>query len=67
MFYSYGFPFYRSPFVGSFGFGYPLFGFGGFNSFGGINAVGSAIANQSLINTGTASGINQIASPTVIW
>lgn len=65
MFYGYGYPFYRSPYIG--GFGYPVWGWGGYNSFNGINAVGSAIATQNLINTGTATGINQIANPSVIW
>lgn len=55
------------------GFG---FGFGGINQnigivpgfgFGGINAIGSAISSQSLINTGTATGISQISTPTVIF
>ncbi len=66
----YGYPFYRSPYVG--GFGYP-YGYGypnwGFNGYGGYssNIVGSAIVGQSVINTGTAAGINQIATPSVIW
>lgn len=53
-------------FIPGFGFGgfRPGFGFGNFN---GINAVGSAISTQSLINTGTATGINQISTPTAIW
>jgi hypothetical protein len=40
------------------------FGFGGYNS--NINAFGSIIGSQSLINTGTFSG-NQTYSPTNIW
>lgn len=62
MFYRY--PFYRSPFVPYYGWGWG----GSFvNSNFGINAIGSAISNQSLINTGVATGINQISTPTVIW
>lgn len=57
-------PFYRT-------WGYPIYGFGypwGFGSYGySNNIIGSAIANQSLINTGTISGVSQIATPTVIW
>ena len=73
MFTSYMFPYYRSPFIGGFGFnpGFvfnPGFGFGGFNSFNGINAIGSAIANQSMNVIGTgAIGGSQIATPTVVW
>lgn len=59
-------PFYR-------GWGYPAYGFGygypwGFGGYGySSNIIGSAIANQSLVNTGTISGVSQIATPTVIW
>lgn len=67
MFTSYMFPFYRSPFIGGFGFGYPGF-IPGYGSFTGINAIGSAIANQSMNVIGTgAIGGTQIATPTVIW
>jgi hypothetical protein len=64
MFSSYMYPFYRSPI-----FGYPSFGFGGFNGFGGSvsNIYGSAIANQSVVNTGSIIGLTQTATPTVIW
>jgi len=31
------------------------------------NTIGSAIANQNLVNTGTAIGVSQVANPTVIW
>ena len=70
MFLSYVYPFYRSPFAGGFvypqfGYGYPGHGYGG--SVNSINAIGSAISNQSLINTGSAIGITQISTPTVIW
>jgi len=43
--------------------GYGGYGYGGYSS----NIIGSAIANQSLVNTGTAIGVNQVATPTVIW
>lgn len=56
---------------------FPGFGFGGINQsiglvpgfgFGlGVNAIGSAISNQSLINTGSAIGVSQISTPTVIF
>ena len=67
----FGYPGYGMGFPG-FGIGYPGYGIGypgygfGTTSFG-ANIVGSAIANQSLINTGTATGITQTATPTVIW
>ncbi len=66
MYSGYLYPGYRSWGFGypSYGFGYPTWGFGGGY---GTNIIGSAIANQSLINTGTATGINQIATPSVIW
>ena len=73
MYTGYMYPFYRSPF---YGYGYPGvgpgFGFGGVPGFGygsytGVNAIGSAISNQSLINTGSAIGITQTSTPTVIW
>jgi|Laugresp1bdmlbsn_1035097.scaffolds.fasta_scaffold06965_3 hypothetical protein len=31
------------------------------------NVIGSAISEQSLINTGNMFGVNQISTPTVIW
>lgn len=61
-----GYPGYGPGYGYGFGYGYPTWNYGGYNSFNGINAVGSAIANQSIVNTGTASGINQIATPSVI-
>ena len=63
----YVYPFYRS-FIPS---AYPMWGYGGYpmgypgGSFG-TNIVGSAIANNSLVNTGTAVGVIQTATPTVI-
>jgi hypothetical protein len=65
-------PFYRSgwgyPGIGyGYGYGYPTWNYGGYGYGYGSNIVGSAIANQSVVNTGTASGINQIATPSVIW
>ena len=69
MFLGYVYPFYRSPFAGGFvyphiGYGYPGYGYSSVNS---INAIGSAISNQRLINTGSAIGITQTSTPTVIW
>jgi hypothetical protein len=40
--------------------------YAGFGSYYGINAIGSQIGYQSLINTGTFTG-NQTFSPTNIW
>ena len=60
MYSGYLFPYYRS-----WGFArpwpYPVWGGVG------INAIGSAFANQSLINTGTMTAVTQTATPTVIW
>lgn len=69
MYSGYMYPFYRSPFIGGFapGFGWGYPGFGGFGGFGSSNIIGSAVANQSLVNTGSMLGVNQIATPTVIW
>lgn len=62
MFYSYLFPMYRSPF-----FIQPL-GYPGFGGYLGYNAIGSAIANQSMNVIGSgAIGGSQIATPTAIW
>lgn len=42
---------------------YPYWGGYGYSS----NIYGSAIATQSLVNTGVISGVSQVATPTVIW
>jgi hypothetical protein len=61
-----------SPFM-HMGFGYPFYnpyyGYGGYGigSGFGINSIGSQFSSQSLVNTGTYSGSNQIQSPTNIW
>ena len=70
MFASYLYPTYRSWGYGFPGIGFPSWGYGGYGGHGrgiGINAVGSAIANQQLFNTGTMTGVSQIATPTAIW
>lgn len=36
-------------------------------SYNANNVIGSAISNQDFVNTGTAVGVNQISTPTVIW
>lgn len=66
-------PFYRGWGMNypAYGFGYPGIGFpgyAGYGSFTGINAIGSAIANQNMnvIGAGAIGGI-QTATPTVIW
>lgn len=48
------------------GWGYPGWNYGGNWGYS-SNIIGSAVANQSIINTGSATGINQIATPSVIW
>jgi hypothetical protein len=72
MYSGYMYPFYRSWAVGypGYGVGYPAWGYGGYPGYGsynGINAIGSAIANQSIINTGSVFGLTQTSTPTVIW
>jgi hypothetical protein len=60
-------PYYRSfnPYYTPYGgYGYGG-GYGGYNNYG-INAIGSQIGYQSLVNTGTFTG-NQTYSPTNIW
>lgn len=61
----YVYPFYRS-FMPT-AYPYPMWGYGGYpmGSFG-TNIVGSALATNSLVNTGTAVGVIQTATPTVI-
>jgi hypothetical protein len=56
----YGYPGY------GYAYGYPAWNYGGYGGYG-TNVIGSAIAGQSVINTGTAAGINQIATPSVIY
>lgn len=57
--YGYYYPFYRSPYVAPYWPNQPFYPY--FNS--SINAFDSQFANQSIVNTGTATGINQIFSP----
>lgn len=70
-------PFYRSP---GFGFGYPYgsspyggypyggYPYGGYGNYGtAINAIGSQFGSQSFINTGVATGISQVFSPSNIF
>ena len=67
MYTGYLYPFYRRA---SYPFPYPYWGYGGFNPyFGGFgsNIIGSAIANQSVVNTGSIAGFTQTATPTVSW
>jgi hypothetical protein len=69
MFNSYLYPMYRSSYAFGYPYGYPNWGFGGYptNINYGSNVIGSAIANQNLVNTGNMIGVNQTATPTVIW
>lgn len=61
--YGYHYPFYRSPYVGSF---YPMSPYSSYYN-SSFNAFNSQFANQSIVNTGSATGINQIFSPTQIY
>ncbi len=67
--YGYLYPFYRSPFIG--GYGYPGYGYpyyGGYYNSNVSNIIGSAVANQSMTTIGVgAIGGTQIATPTVVW
>ena len=64
--YGYLYPFYRSPFIG--GYGYPGYGYPGYGPGYYNNIIGSAVANQSMttIGAGAIGGI-QVATPTVVW
>jgi len=68
--YNYRFPYYGRPIVPAYPY-YPTPYYPGVMPYYGntysSNIIGSAIANQSLINTGSMFGVNQIANPTVIW
>lgn len=67
MFNSYLYPAYRYPFFRS-PYGYPVWQYGGVNSFNSINSIGSAIAVQNMNTIGVgAIGGTQIATPTVVW
>lgn len=72
MYSGYLYPIYR-PFGYSlaYPYPYPYWVYGGYSGYGygygGGNYVGSAVANQSIINTGGMAGVSQIATPTVIW
>lgn len=68
MYRNYMFPFYRSPFIGGYGYPvYPGYGYGYYNN-NVSNIIGSAVANQSMttIGAGAIGGI-QVATPTVVW
>lgn len=68
MYRNYMFPFYRSPFIGGYGYpAYPGYGYGYYNN-NVSNIIGSAVANQSMttIGAGAIGGI-QVATPTVVW
>jgi len=60
--FGYYYPYYRSPYVQPFYSPYQSY----YANYG-VNAFQSQLANQSVINTGTAAGINQIFSPTAIY
>ncbi len=58
MFSGYYYPYYRS-------FMYPVMNPWSYNYAN--NIIGSAVSTQDFVNTGTAVGVNQISTPTVIW
>jgi hypothetical protein len=59
---NYYYPFYRSfPVAPAY---QPQYYYGPTNS---VNAFQSQLANQSVVNTGFAAGINQTANPTTIY
>ena len=67
--YGYLYPFYRSPYIGGYGYPvYPGYGPGYYNNNNVSNIIGSAVANQSMntIGAGAIGGI-QVATPTAIW
>ena len=64
--FSYTYPFYRSNYFRPYVYPMYAYGYNGYNNFYGINAIGSAIATNNLINTGSMFGVNQIASASVI-
>lgn len=71
MFNSYLYPYYRFVPVAYYGGGgwggYPGYsGYPGYANYG-SNFFGSSVSNNELINTGTATGISQIANPITIW
>jgi hypothetical protein len=59
--FGYNYPFYRSPYM------YPAYPAYPYYANYGINAFQSQLANQSIINTGIATGINQVFSPVSIY
>lgn len=59
----YRYPFYRSPYYQSL---YPVVPYPYYANYG-VNAFQSQLANQSIVNTGFATDINQIFSPTAIY
>ena len=61
----YLYPYYRS-YPYPYPYPYPGWVYGGYRGYG-SNIIGSAIANQSVINTGNIAGFTQTATPTVIW
>lgn len=68
MYPGYLYPYYRS-YPYPYPYPYPGWVYGGYSGYGGYgsNIIGSAIANQSVINTGNIAGFTQTATPTVIW
>jgi hypothetical protein len=61
--YGYYYPFYRSPYIGPF---YPVSPYTPYYN-SSFNAYNSQIADQRIVNTGTATDISQIFSPTQIY
>ena len=74
MYASYLYPMYRGWGTPNPVWGTPMWGYGGgyggYSGYGGYygnNIIGSAFANNYVANTGTITGISQVANPVVIW
>ena len=65
MFYGHLMPVY--PRWGRTPWGFPSWYIGGYSSNIGSNFIGSAVANQSVINSGSIIGLNQVANPVVFF
>lgn len=70
MYSGYLYPYFRSPYAYAYAYPYPMWSYSGVSPYYGgygANIIGSAIANQSVVNTGSIAGFTQTATPTVIW
>lgn len=67
MYASYLYPMYRGWVTPGPVWGYPTWGYGGYGGYYGNNIIGSAFASNYVANTGTITGISQVANPIAIW